>query len=150
MKKTMALLSGALLVFIVFQAQPAFAGAGCCPKGAKVDKAACGTHAEGAMNMNCTVDGKTVACTKGADGTCTLPAGTADAAAIKAGTKTVMVGDKSVTAKVNADGSMTMACAPGSCHMDAATCGSHDKSASKSKKKAKAMDMSTETKKSGI
>ena len=133
MKKSLALLSSALLVFAVFQTQPAFAGTGCCAKGAKLDVAACGAHTQGAMNKTCTMDGKTVACTKNADGSCTLPAGTADQAAIKAGTTTIMMGDKSVTAKVNADGSLSMTCSPGSCNMCAATCGPNDKLAKKVK-----------------
>jgi hypothetical protein len=131
MKKLSALLSGALLALVVFQASPALAGDGCSSKCAKPAKMACGEHVG---PMTCVVDGKTVACTKNADGTCSLPAGTADAAAIKAGTTEVKIGEKTVKAKVNADGSLVLACEPGSCHDKPAACDMDAKGAKKSKK----------------
>lgn len=103
MKKTLAILSGCLVVVALLQTSPAQAGSGCCPKGAKAEKAACGASADQAAAKTCVVDGKTVACTKNADGSCTLHAG-----AVAPGAKTCVVDGKTVSCAVSADGSCTL------------------------------------------
>jgi hypothetical protein len=136
MKKTIALLSCCLLTFALLQANPALAGAGCCPKGEKAEKAACAPKAcsgDQAMTKSCVVDGKTVTCTVNADGSCTMPAGAVQVTE-GATTKTCVVDGKSVSCKVNADGTCTVAAAE-SCHGAKAACGDK-KACNKSDKKA--------------
>ncbi|MFA7331554.1 MAG: hypothetical protein WC326_10840 [Candidatus Delongbacteria bacterium] len=150
MKKTIILLSCCLLTLSLVAAGTAQAGAGCCPKGAKVEKAekaSCSPKAcastDQAMTKTCVVDGKTVTCTVNADGSCTMPAGTVQNAA-GATTKTCVVDGKTVTCTVNADGSCTMAGANAACQGPKSACG--DKPACGDKKAAsKAAD-----KKAGI
>jgi hypothetical protein len=122
MKKILAILTGALVVFALVQTTPALAGAGCCPKGEKAAKASsCGAPGADATHASktCTVDGKTTTCTMNADGSCSFPAGTVDPAGAKDGMKTCVVDGKTVTCKVSADGSCTMKGAE-SCHGSAA------------------------------
>lgn len=128
MKKILAILTGALVVFALVQSTPAIAGPGCAKScGDKAAKAACGDGAKAAHGAKtCTVDGKTVTCTMNADGSCSFPAGTVDPAGAKDGVKTCTVDGKTVTCAVNADGSCTMKGAE-ACHGAAAAKGSCSK-----------------------